>query len=165
MRRVRRGEPSARVEMMPLIDVVFLLLTFFIFALMVTVQAEVLPVALSPVGTGEAAQPAVIVAITIDADGAFYYDREPVTGEELDRRLEAIATSDPESRPRLFVAMEEALAEEEPPEGEGDVDAGGDPLATDAAAPVIDRGPLLIRLIARLRAAGINDFSFIGDPG
>jgi len=163
MRRVRRDDTAARVEMMPLIDVVFLLLTFFIYALMVTVQAEVLPVALAPVGTGEAVEPAEIVAITIDAEGDFYFDREPVSQAELDRRLTALASQPPADRPQLFVAMEESLAGSAAPVGgeagsEAEEDAGPD------RGPAIDRGPLLIRLIARLRAAGLTDFSFIGDP-
>ena len=46
MRPLRRSEHETRVEMMPLIDVVFLLLTFFIYAMVLMVRAEVLPVPL-----------------------------------------------------------------------------------------------------------------------
>ena len=41
MRPLRRSEHETRVEMMPLIDVVFLLLTFFIYAMVLMVRAEV----------------------------------------------------------------------------------------------------------------------------
>lgn len=163
MRRVRRGDTAARIEMMPLIDVVFLLLTFFIYALMVTVQAEVLPVALAPVGTGEAADPGEIVAITIDAQGDYYFDREPVSREELDRRLASLASLDPADRPRLFVALEESLSEA--PAGEAATQEPGNVEGEPASRAAVDRGPLLIRLVGRLRAAGLTRFEFIGDPG
>jgi len=156
MRRVRRSSELARVEMMPLIDVVFLLLTFFIYSLMVTVQAEVLPVNMAPVGTGEAAEPQEIMAITIDAAGGFYFDRAPIASDALDDRLEALAARPEPERPALFVAMEESLA------------APGEDGETAAAARderrAVDRGPMLIKLISKLRSAGIENFSFIGDP-
>lgn len=145
--------------MTPLIDVVFLLLTFFILSLLVTVRADVLPVRLSPVGTGEPAEPGRITAITIDARGEFYVDREPVTDQQLDRHLEELAATPPEQRPRIFVAMEESLRQPRSQEtGEGD--ATGSAAATEPAA---DRGPILLRLIERLRRAGLSDVSFIGD--
>lgn len=170
MRRVRRSSELARVEMMPLIDVVFLLLTFFIYSLMVTVQAEVLPVALSPVGTGEAAQPRELVAITIDAEGDFYFDREPISSEALDQRLEALAAQPRDQRPALYVAMEESLGGDRADEQDAAGGVGNDAAGTETQArggtvrAGVDRGPLLIRLIGKLRAAGIEDFSFIGDP-
>ena len=46
MRALRRTEHETRIEMMPLIDVVFILLTFFIYAMVLVVGAEVLPVPL-----------------------------------------------------------------------------------------------------------------------
>ena len=52
MRSIRRHDLAPRVEMMPLIDVVFLLLTFFIYSFVMMVRAEVLPVVLTPLGTG-----------------------------------------------------------------------------------------------------------------
>ncbi len=38
--RIRRPQHEARVEIMPLIDVIFLLLTFFIYAMVLMVRAE-----------------------------------------------------------------------------------------------------------------------------
>ena len=147
MRRVRRYAESARVEMAPLIDVVFLLLTFFIVSLLVTVRADVLPVALTPVGTGEAAEPGRIATLTIDAEGRFYLDRERIAPAALDRELAELAATPIRQRPRIFVAMEESLREAGPASG----GAG------------VDRGPLVIELIDRLRRAGIENFAFIGD--
>lgn len=148
MLRVRRTDLSPRVEMTPLIDVIFLLLTFFIYSMLVMVQAEVLPVALTPVTTGESAEADDnrIVAITMDRSGAVYVDREPVDADALDERLKELSETDPP--PRLFVAMEAA--------------AENDPADTAESTRGVDRGPLLIGLIERLRAAGLTDFSIVG---
>ena len=143
MRTHRRRDLSPRVEIMPLIDVIFLLLTFFIYSLISMVRAEVLPVQLQALTTGEQAEPAVVVAVTIDAQGGLYLNRAPIDRGALDQRLSQIAQS--ENKPRLFLAMEDT----------GDVEPG--------AAGVVDRGPLLIELIERVRKAGIEDFSIVGD--
>lgn len=155
--------------MTPLIDVVFLLLTFFILSMLVTVRADVLPVQLSPVGTGEQAEPGrSITAITIDAKGDFYLDREPVTEQELQQRMAEWAEMPADERPRIFVALEESLRPSEQDRGGEDRDADSDADEADAgeeaaAAPTADRGPMVLRLIERLRRTGLTDVSFIGD--
>ncbi len=134
MLRVRRHDHSPRVELLPLIDVVFLLLTFFIYSLILTVRADILPVSLVPVGGGEQAEPGRAAALTIDADGRIFLDRDPVAMDALAARLEAFAAQ--ADRPPLFVALEE-----------------------DGRT---DRGPLLVKLIELLRNAGITDVSVVG---
>lgn len=143
MRYARRVDRSARVEMVPLIDVIFLLLTFFIYSLVVMVRAQVLPVELVRVEAGEAApgDSAEIAAITIDAAGAIFFNREPIEPEALDARLAELASQDPP--PLLFLAMEQASA-------------GG--------TVAVDRGPVLIGLIERVRQAGVTNFSIVGQP-
>ena len=130
--------------MTPLIDVIFLLLTFFIYSLVVMVRAEILPVTLTSVSTGEQGQDAEVVAITIDKAGTFYLNRQVIGSAELDVKLTEMAQG--ETLPRLFLAME--------------VD---DPQVD--AAQRVDRGPLLIGLIDQVRQKGITDFSIVGDAG
>ena len=132
--------------MVPLIDVIFLLLTFFIYSLMMMVQAEILPIQLSPLATGEPAEPAFIGAITIDRVGRLYLNRQPLGEQELDVRLREMARMD--QPPKLFVAMEveQDLAGEE------------------RGVATVDRGPLLISLIERVRGAGLTDFNIVGQP-
>lgn len=131
--------------MLPMIDVIFLLLTFFIYSMVMMVRADVLPVQLVPVRSGTQAQPADIAAVTIDRAGRYYLNREPVSPDELDQRLAELAQRD--QPPKLFLAMEEAA-------GTDAADAGGD--------EPVDRGPLLIGLIEQVRAAGLTDFSVVG---
>lgn len=129
--------------MVPLIDVIFLLLTFFIFSLALMVQAQVLPVKLAPIETGTAAEPGPIAALTIDRAGRVYLNREPIENEALEQALREMAEQ--ESPPTLFLAMQ---ASDDP----GDV----------SGQTTVDRGPLLVALIERVRQAGITDFSIVG---
>lgn len=159
MRPVRRHDLSPRVEIMPLIDVIFLLLTFFIYSMVTMVRAEILPVQLQTLTTGEVATPALIVAVTIDARGALYLNRVPIDDERLDERLLEIAQS--QEKPKLFLALEDTgVAAGDSPEGGGS-DSGVS--GASGGAVVVDRGPLLIRLIERIRRAGIEDFNIVGD--
>ena len=47
MHPIRRTEHETRIEMMPMIDVIFLLLTFFIYAMALMIRAEMLPMEMS----------------------------------------------------------------------------------------------------------------------
>ncbi len=136
MRSIRRHDLSPRVEMLPLIDVVFLLLTFFIYSMIVMVRAEVLPVTLTTLSTGGPAQPGRVQAITIDGEGGLYLNREPIDDTELSRRLQEMANGP--DQPKLYLALE--------------------------AQGTTDRGPLLIELIEQVRSAGIEDFAIVGQP-
>jgi biopolymer transport protein ExbD len=141
MRLIRRSPWEHRLEMTPMIDVIFLLLTFFVYSMVMMIHAEVLPVKLTPVSTGAkpdaAAGAGDIQALTISKTGTLFLNRREVSFEELDRRL-AELTKGP-SKPRVYVAMEL----------EGDT----------------DRGPLLVNHIERLRAAGIYEWHIVGPPG
>src|SRR5690606_8739401 len=122
MRRHRRHEDDLRLELTPLIDVVFLLLTFFIFSLVVMVRANLLPVELVGVGSGEAAGESAVQAVTVDRDGRYFFNRQPVTEPQLVEELHKLAERP--QPPRVYVGIED----------EG----------------VVDRGPVLIRLMELL---------------
>ena len=142
MRPIRRSTWDHRLEMTPMIDVIFLLLTFFVYSMVMMIHAEVLPVRLAPLSTGTRSEQAPsggggeVQALTISKTGAVFLNRREMSFEELDRRLAELAQS--ASKPRVYVALEL----------EGDT----------------DRGPLLINLIERLRAAGIYEWSIVGPP-
>lgn len=135
MRRpIRRSDNAYRLEMTPMIDVIFLLLTFFVYSMVMMIRADVLPVKLAPVASGRVAEGGRIEAITVDRAGKLFYNREPVTVEQLDAKLARLA-ADPK-RPRLWIAME--------------------------AAGEADRGPVLFALVGRVQRAGIYDIGFVG---
>ena len=93
MQPARRNDYAVRVEMLPLIDVVFLLLTFFIYSMVVMVRAEVLPVTLNPLATGAPATPDQVQAITVDHAGNLFLNRQPVGRDNLDVRLAELAAN------------------------------------------------------------------------
>lgn len=78
---------KARIEMLPLIDIVFLLLVFFIYAMLSMAVHRSLPVALPRSATVEVdTHPHISVSIT--EAGAIYVDKQAVTLTELPALLE-----------------------------------------------------------------------------
>lgn len=80
--RLPRKHKHARLEMLPLMDVVFLILVFLIYAMMVMVVQMGMPVSLP---TSKSSQPdqQVTLAVTIQQDGALWVDKSPATLESL----------------------------------------------------------------------------------
>ena len=72
MLKLRRQETEPRIELMPLIDVIFLILTFFIYAMVLMVQIDVMPVPMESYVSGTSAEPVPATSITIDLDGGIY---------------------------------------------------------------------------------------------
>ncbi len=104
MNPIRRHDLSPRVEMLPLIDVVFLLLTFFIYAMLVLFPATALRIAIQPVsGQGPPTREAMHV-ITIRADRQVLLDDKPTGRDELFRQIDAFAKLQPQ--PAVYVLLE-----------------------------------------------------------
>jgi biopolymer transport protein ExbD len=80
---------KARVEMLPLIDVVFLLLVFFIYAMVSMVVHHGLKVDLPSVGTSSLEKEDYI-SITIDAENHLFLNEEPVAAAGLAARVKAL---------------------------------------------------------------------------
>ena len=76
----------ARVEMLPLIDVVFLLLVVFIYAMLSMAVHKGMPVTLPTSGQiqPEKEQP---LSVSITADGAIFLNKAPVSLEDLVSRI------------------------------------------------------------------------------
>ena len=77
---------KARVEMLPLIDVVFLLLVFFIYAMISMVVHHGIKVDLPSAGTS-ALNPSDYIGITIDADNQLFLNDEPTEAAGLADRV------------------------------------------------------------------------------
>jgi len=80
-----------------MIDVVFLLLTFFIFSIVLMVRADVLDVNLPELSTGQSAEAVVPITVAIEANGSLVLNREPVTSEEIVGRLRELRANSPET--------------------------------------------------------------------
>ena len=92
---------SPRIEMLPLIDVVFLLLVVFIYAMLSMSVHKGLPVTL-PTSSQAHTDKKTVLAVTVQADGHIFVNKQPVVLEELGRLLQRQAQSDHETAVLLF---------------------------------------------------------------
>ena len=102
--KLRRSSTGVQLELTPLIDVVFLLLTFFIFSMILMVRADVLDVNVP--GLGSAAAPATgeVVTIAVLEDGGVAVDGEMTSLDDLVAAVDAILSERPEAR--LVIAVD-----------------------------------------------------------
>ncbi|GAB6094334.1 biopolymer transporter ExbD [Desulfatiferula olefinivorans] len=88
--KVFRPRKKIRLDMLPMIDVVFLLLVFFIYAMMSMAVHHGVPVDL-PSGNHLETSRDNLVSLTLKNNGNIYVDKEPVDktrlAEELGRRI------------------------------------------------------------------------------
>ena len=89
---------------MPLIDVVFLLLTFFVFSLALMIRADVLGVSLPGLSTGERAGTRETITLTVLADGTYAVEGEAVAREQVVQRIEAARRA--RTDPTLLIATD-----------------------------------------------------------
>jgi biopolymer transport protein ExbD len=81
-----RAPRRARIEIIPMIDVVFFLLVFFMMASLAMTIYRGLPVSLPQAASGER-HAAETAAITLTRDGGSFLNREPVTVATLAGRI------------------------------------------------------------------------------
>lgn len=92
--RIRRSMPEVRLEMTPLIDVMFLLVTYFVFALVLMIRADVIELSLPSLDSGHPATGRAIT-IAIDDAGAIRLDGEVVGIETLAEKVRAAQQENP----------------------------------------------------------------------
>jgi biopolymer transport protein ExbD len=76
------GIKKPRIEMLPLIDIVFLLLIFFIYAMLSMAVHRSLPVSL-PVSSTAEIHTELNVSVSVNNNGEIFLDKTRVTLEEL----------------------------------------------------------------------------------
>lgn len=86
-------EIPPQINIVPLIDVVFSLLTFFILSSLFLSSPEGLPVNLPKATSSQPTQTTNRVTITIDSKGQVSLDRQPTTVEALPGQLSALAAT------------------------------------------------------------------------
>ncbi len=93
------GKKKARIEIIPLIDVIFFLLaTFVLFTLSLNKSNGLPSVKVPDSETGEPRDPAGTVTISVTQEGTLAWDKDPVALDEFIARLRAYHTSNPEGR-------------------------------------------------------------------
>jgi biopolymer transport protein ExbD len=106
MERIRRtilAEP--RLELTPLMDLMFLLMTFFIFAFALAVRLKITDIRLPPAPAGQDMQRAPAIIIALRPDGSLTINEEPVDREALPQRIDDAVAIAPDSR--LYIAADE----------------------------------------------------------
>jgi biopolymer transport protein ExbD len=77
---------KSRIEMIPLIDIVFLLLVVFIYTMLSMAVHRGLPVAL-PSSAAAEIEKNMVLSVSIDRDGTVYLDTAPIPLGELTQAL------------------------------------------------------------------------------
>ncbi|MBK8857637.1 MAG: biopolymer transporter ExbD [Opitutaceae bacterium] len=96
---------KARIEIIPLIDVIFFLLATFVLFTLSLNKSQGLKVALPQSSTSEPRDPAGSVTISITAEGTLAWDKDPITLDEFLLRLERYKMAEP--NPRILINGDE----------------------------------------------------------
>lgn len=97
---------KARIEMLPLIDIVFLLLVFFIYAMLSMAVHRGLPVEL-PLSASAQIDKKLTLSVSVEADETIYVDKERVALEELTQVLRSKA--DHSREPGVLIFADRSL--------------------------------------------------------
>ena len=92
---------KARIEMLPLIDIVFLLLVFFIYAMLSMAVHRGLPIQL-PTSSSVKIDKSLVLSVTVKADGTIFIDKEKIAPKKLTKALQMKAKGEKEPGVLLF---------------------------------------------------------------
>ena len=87
-----------RIEVIPLIDIMFFLLATFIMVSLSMVKNQGIMVALPKAATGQPQPPSSSATVTVTEQGRLYLNQDPVSMEALPERLEVLHRHDPAVR-------------------------------------------------------------------
>jgi biopolymer transport protein ExbD len=89
---------KARIEIVPLIDIMFFLLSTFVMVSLSMIQDQGMPVNLPAVHSAQADASKAAVSLSVTEAGQIYWDKEAVTLDTLGPRLKALAGADGEAK-------------------------------------------------------------------
>ncbi|WP_377478790.1 MAG: biopolymer transporter ExbD [Microcoleus anatoxicus] len=79
-----------QINIVPMIDVIFAILTFFIMSSLFLSRSEGLPVILPKAIMGNVQQPSIPIVVTVDKYGSLALNRQPVKLDEVSTRVRAL---------------------------------------------------------------------------
>jgi biopolymer transport protein ExbD len=94
--RGSEGKKKARIEIIPLIDVIFFLLATFVLFTLSLNRSQGVHVNLPDSETGVPRDPSGTATISVTQEGTIAWDKEPVTLEEFIKRLTAFHQEHPD---------------------------------------------------------------------
>ena len=92
---------KARMEMVPLIDTVFLIMVFFVYSMLSMAVHRGLPVLLPASSTSDI-EKQLVLSVTVKSDGTVYIDREQISFGDLAAALKHKAGSEQQAGVLLF---------------------------------------------------------------
>ena len=95
MRVPRREQPRARIEIIPMIDVIFFLLVFFMVSTLSMTINRGLPVNL-PTAANSQKDLRENLNLTLTQDGTIFLNKEPITLQDLGPRVKTALAAEPE---------------------------------------------------------------------
>lgn len=96
-----RSRKRARIEIIPLIDIIFFLLATFVMVSLSMVKNRGITVNLPTASTGVTQERKDFATVTIKADGTVFFNKQPVDEKQLDLALHQLLAENPELR--LFI--------------------------------------------------------------
>lgn len=90
-----RKKRSPRIEIIPMVDVMFLLLVFYVLSSLAMSQNKGIQVALPAASTGQASAVPQIVVVTVDSQGQVFLLQEKVEVAELSTKIQELAAGRP----------------------------------------------------------------------
>lgn len=88
----------ARIEIIPLIDIMFFLLATFIMVSLSMIKNVSVPITLPAAHSAKADASRAPVAVTITKDGKIYWNKEETTMDAIPEKLKALAASDGDAK-------------------------------------------------------------------
>ena len=96
MRVPHKVPEKARIEIIPMIDVIFFLLVFFMISTLSMTVNRGLPVNLPTAATSQK-EMREHVNLTVMPDGKMFLNKQPVTLQDMGQRVKAALASDPQT--------------------------------------------------------------------
>ena len=88
----------ARIEIIPLIDIMFFLLASFMMVSLSQVHMKGIKVNLPTGVSGETQSKREYISVSVDMNGNFFFDKEEVSREEMQARLAKVHQSAPDAK-------------------------------------------------------------------
>jgi biopolymer transport protein ExbD len=99
---------KARIEIIPLIDIIFFLLATFVMVSLSMIKNEGVPVNLPTAATASPQQRNNSLTVSVTKTGEIYLDKQPVSAEDLKMQLTLWKAK--QEDPRIFIHGDEAAS-------------------------------------------------------
>jgi len=100
-----RAQKRARIEIIPLIDVIFFLLATFMMVSLSMIKNKGIPVHLPAASTSAPQDHSSETVITVAADGTLFFNKESLKVEQLPDRLRQLKAENPD--PKVYINGDE----------------------------------------------------------